>query len=519
MSLQLIPDSIVDFFEVLAKKKKVLAIFAMFVPLILTLIGLEVHAAVINSIVFGISVVRINIPKRVFRVKNTLTRILDFFWFTSVYVFFLTLSRHYSFSETNFPTFLSFGRYESEPSRILISLMMDFVIIMGVISIIALIFWQYNNILRGTEFSSGSAILVYFGLTVFTIFLGLGGTTLINIVIITFILWDLIQRKEERKIIESAGERKDSIWTHLLKASTNPRIAAYTMHLFVWGLLLEIFIAFLDLTKPAHILYFPLVLTILIMTMLFIVDDTPLRISIPIYSLILLIGFIVANLISPSTLFLDLLQSAYDSGVFSGSNPVNPNYTEQLYASYAADYGISVNQLMFGMFAHLLLVTYCGFFVTYGAAKAIMCIESPSKTDEVSGWLIVCGAYLLEPVLWFVTTYLSGIWTPSLAQMAETPSGIFIILSLSVLLLLAVPFSIEVHISKKRNLTTAWVGGNRYILCIVVLYLITLVGAAVWFLFCILPVVWTMAALFVGLEYVSIILIWFPLLWKTLKKY
>ncbi|MHA2118946.1 MAG: hypothetical protein ACW98J_08500, partial [Candidatus Thorarchaeota archaeon] len=227
---------------------KVIAILSMLIPLILTFMGYVYYAAVTNVAVFGIAIIKLNIPKKTFGIVSWPTRLLDFFWFTPVYGLLVVV--HCIMQDP-----AAFGGFIIQLQENiagysvgevgLIQYLMSAAIFYGWISmmlaalasLLILVFWQYNRALRGSGVTAGTAIIVYFGLTSFVIFLGLGGATLLNYVIVILLLRDLIiSQKSLRATATGVSKARDSMWLHLLKAAQSPRVAAYSVQMLFWGL-------------------------------------------------------------------------------------------------------------------------------------------------------------------------------------------------------------------------------------------------------------------------------------------
>jgi len=496
---------------------RILTIITMAIPIYLSFIGYSYYASMINVIIFGIGIVVLNIPFRAFNVKSKVTRILDFFWFTSIYgimtffnlvftdpegfgIFYgsiITLIEEYAIGAASFTEYLV---------AVVILYGVIGIFFIGFLSFFLLFFWQYNRALRDSEQSAGSAIMVYFALTSFAIFLGFGGATLVNYVVIILLVRGLLMhRREIRKVASTASGAKKSMLVHLLKTVDSPKLASYTVHLFVWGFVAALFLAIVDFT--------PITLGLFGLSILFIIDETPLRISVIIYTIFVFLFLGVAALSSAADLVLGILQAISDAlytftEVWGGIGVRADWYATNI--ELANLVGITLDQLIFGAFAHGVLATFLGSYIFYGTSHAVEAVEGEtySRKKAFLGWMCVIAAIILEPILWLGSMFLSGNMYPNLFEFGIGPILFHLSLAIGIIPMLIIPFFIEVRLLTRKERHTSHIGANRYSLLVILLIILLVLFDAS---FVNISGIYT---LLFGAAFLSFIFVWLPLFCK-----
>jgi hypothetical protein len=470
---------------------RVVAILSMLIPLILTFMGYVYYAAVINVAVFGLAIIKLNIPKKTFGITSWRTRLLDFFWFTPVYGYLVVqhsiLQNPTAFAEFMIQLYDNLAGYSTGEVGLIQYLVSAAIvygwssmIIAAFASLLILVFWQYNRALRGTGVTAGTAIIVYLGLTSFVIFLGLGGSTLLNYVIVVILLRDLIiSQKSVRAAAKGVSKAKDSMWLHLLKAAQSPRVAAYSVQMLFWGLVSGVMLAFFDYSNANFILYLPIVLVIYIMLIFFVIRDPPGYISSTIFSLLITLLLAVGIVFSPLGILSDILQSFWDAmGLYNQT--INPEYVSvnvlALWQQQANQLGISIHQLSFTMFAHLILTAFCGLPLVYGCALATDSVELEkfSQTDAVISWGFVAASIQLEPLLWIVAASFSGTLKPQIFPLTQNILLLHTTAAISVIVFIALPYVLEVRSTIRRGGYPSFMGSAKYIFAILLVFILAI---------------------------------------------
>ncbi|MBN2228355.1 MAG: hypothetical protein JW779_02105 [Candidatus Thorarchaeota archaeon] len=527
MSKELFVDTIVDTITILDEDEKstnrtlakIVAALLMFIPLTLALFGLPQYAAIINAIAFGVAIIKLNIPKKVFGIESSLTQFLDFMWFTFIYIYFVLQGGIYAQDPEGHRiwwdyVFSAFSPHPVDMLAIILGWSALLLAIGAIISFILLIFWQYNRLLKGTNHTTGGIASVYFGLSVFTMFLGLGGTTLLNYLIILVVLYDIIikRRRKIEEIASKASKTKDALWLHLLKASTNPKVAAYTLPLFTCGFVTGFSIIFIDFTNPIYFPYIVLLFAILICTVLFIANETSMKISVPIYLVLIVLCVILANIVSPIHIMIELFQSSANiTGIFNSMTAEN---VAGSWLQTTSEFGMTILQLGWGRFVHVILASFSGFLMAYGSSIATQSITKASTKNNQIGWTIFSLAFILEPIMWTTFAFLSGILSPSLIAITQNFAVSNISLSLGAFAFLVYPFFLEVEYAHEKGLPISWVGGNRYLVLAFLLFLVHFALSYSFYSPSLAHPLSILIATFIVVGIVSTVLVWFPYFWK-----
>ncbi len=473
---------------------RVLGFLSMMVSIAMSLMGLRYYAMMLNVVVFGTGTVLLDIPKRVYGVKSRLIRFFDFFWFTALYCIMLILNLIMQ-EPDQFATFMAelfdvFDIYEAglitfEQLLLTVGLVMGFLLmlLMGILSFFILFFFLYGRKLRETEHSRGDVIIVYFALSSFVIFLGLGGTNLVNYVVAAVLLKDLLMHKRGfRYLIRKSSESKKTVWDSLLKVAGTPRLGYYTIHLFLWGITSAVFLAYFNPLSPQYIVYSLASFGLFALSYLFIVHVTPMKHSIPVYAMVVFVIVLIATRISCAQILIGVLQSVNDSfyyfSIAFGSTTAIRSESLSFYVALASSLGLSLDAYMLSFLAHGLISTCCAGFVVYGC----MMVSHSSKgklLDSLKarrGWAIVSAALMLEPVVWFLLMSFLGMMSPEMQATSLGRVQLHIIATAATVLFLALPFGLEARAVTRRGKPIASVGTNRYLL-LVVLALVVLIFA------------------------------------------
>lgn len=517
-------SSLMDNFGVL---ERILTIIAMIIPISFSQLGFQYYASMINVIIFGIGIFVLNIPQRVFNRESKVIRILDFFWFTAIYGLMTIFNLIFTDPE-GFGTFLSsiltlvreYPAGTASFAEYLIAFIIVggtiWIIVIGIVSVFILFFWKYNEMLETSGQSPGSAIMVYFALMSFTIFLGLGGTTLVDYVVIILLLRGILIHRLSISKLASDIDVEKRMWKHLLKTVDNPKLASYTIHVFVWGVVASLFLAFLDLSNPYFILFTPITIGLFGLSILFIIDETPLHVSAILYTTFVFILLGVAALSSATNIVLDILQALSDASysfnnVWSGYAIRIDQYA--FYQALANQIGISLDSLIFSAFAHAVLTTFLGSYIFYGACVVVESVEGDTyeTTNAIKGWLVVIVAIILEPIFWFGCMTLTGNLHPTFLGFGMGSIFLNLSVAIGIIPMLVLPFFLEVDFLIDKGHHQSHIGVNRYAFVVIIIIL-----TLIWFNASFVTMDGVLILL-IGGVFLSGILLWLPLYMKIIN--